>query len=443
MNGFPDVERIPYEGPDSKNPLAFRWYDESEVVEGRTMREHLRFSTVYWHTFRATGADPFGAPTLQRPWDDGSDSVDNARERVHVAFELMAKLGTPYYAFHDRDVAPEGASLRETNRNLDAVVEALKAEQERTGIRLLWGTANLFSHPRYVHGAATSCNADAFAFAAAQVKKCMEVTRELGGQNYVFWGGREGYQSLLNTDMKRELDHLGRFLHMAVDHADRIGFDGTLLVEPKPKEPTKHQYDSDAAACINFLRAYGLTERFKLNIETNHATLAGHEMAHELEYAAHQGLLGSMDANTGDLLLGWDTDQFPYQLLPDRAGHADPAQLRRDRPRRHQLRRQGAARKLRADRPVPRPRRRHGRVRARAEDRRGHPCRRGVAVVRPGALRELGLGHRRPHRVGRGGLRLTRVLHAGERRDRSQRQRPSGNAGASSQPLPVARIVAG
>ena len=208
-------------------------------------------------------------------------------------------------------MAPEGASLRETNRNLDAVVEALKAEQERTGIRLLWGTANLFSHPRYVHGAATSCNADAFAFAASQVKKCMEVTRELGGQNYVFWGGREGYQSLLNTDMKRELDHLGRFLHMAADHADRIGFDGTLLVEPKPKEPTKHQYDSDAAACINFLRAYGLTERCKLNIETNHATLAGHEMAHELEYAAHQGLLGSIDANTGDLLLGWDTDQFP------------------------------------------------------------------------------------------------------------------------------------
>ena len=311
MNGFPNVERIRYEGPDSKNPLAFRWYDETEVVEGRTMREQLRFSTVYWHTFRATGSDPFGAPTLQRPWDDGSDSVDNARDRVHVAFEFMEKLGTPYYAFHDRDVAPEGESLRETNRNLDAVVEALKEEQDRTGIRLLWGTANLFSHPRYVHGAATSCNADAFAFAASQVKKCMEVTHELDGQSYVFWGGREGYQTLLNTDMKRELDHLARFLHMAAHHADQIGFNGTLLLEPKPKEPTKHQYDSDAAACINFLRAYDLTDRYKLNIETNHATLAGHEMAHELEYAAHQGLLGSIDANTGDLLLGWDTDQFP------------------------------------------------------------------------------------------------------------------------------------
>ena len=311
MDRFPDMQPIRYEGPDSKNPLAFRWYDADRMVEGRPMREHLRFSTVYWHTFRATGADPFGAPTLQRPWDDGGDSVENARERVHAAFEFMAKLGTPWYAFHDRDVAPEGASLRQTNRNLDAVVEALKAEQERTGIRLLWGTANLFSHPRYVHGAATSCNADAFAFAAAQVKKCMEVTRELGGRNYVFWGGREGYQTLLNTDVKRELDHLGRFLRLAADHADRIGFDGGLLIEPKPKEPTKHQYDSDAAACINFLRAYGLTGRFKLNIETNHATLAGHEMAHELEYAAHQGLLGSIDANTGDLLLGWDTDQFP------------------------------------------------------------------------------------------------------------------------------------
>jgi xylose isomerase len=278
------------------------------------MAEHLRFSVVYWHTFRGTGSDPFGAATLLRPWDDGTPSLENAIRRVRVAFEFMEKLGVPFYAFHDRDVAPEGATLRESHANLDAVVKVLKEEQERTGIRLLWGTANLFSHPRYMHGAATSCNADAFAYAAAQVKKCLEVTKELGGANYVFWGGREGYQTLLNTDMKRELDHLARFLHMAVAYARNIGFTGQFLIEPKPKEPTKHQYDSDAAACLNFLRAYDLLPYFKLNIETNHATLAGHEMMHELEYAGMQGALGSIDANTGDLLLGWDTDQFPTNL---------------------------------------------------------------------------------------------------------------------------------
>jgi len=311
MPAFPEVPKIPYEGPDSKNPLAFRWYQEDEVVEGRTMREHLRFSVVYWHTFRGTGSDPFGAGTMVRPWEDGSDSVENACRRARVAFEFIEKLGAPFYAFHDRDVAPEGASLAESNKNLDAVVSVLAEEQQRTGVRLLWGTANMFSNPRFMHGAATSSNADAFAFAAAQVKKCLEVTLELGGENYVFWGGREGYQNLFNTDMRRELDHLGRFFQMAVEYADEIGFKGTFLIEPKPKEPTKHQYDSDAAACINFLRAYGLTDRFKLNIETNHATLAGHTMMHELDYAGHQGLLGSIDANTGDLMLGWDTDQFP------------------------------------------------------------------------------------------------------------------------------------
>jgi len=311
MTAFPEVKKIRYEGPTSKNPLAFRWYNEDEVLEGRTMKEHLRFSVVYWHTFRGTGSDPFGAGTMLRPWEDGSDSVANAINRARVAFEFIDKLGAPFYAFHDRDVAPEGASLAESHRNLDAVVKVLKEEQHRTGIKLLWGTANLFSHPRYMHGAATSCNADVFAYAAAQVKKCLEVTKELGGENYVFWGGREGYQNLFNTDMKRELDHLARFFHLAVDYAQEIGFHGTFLIEPKPKEPTKHQYDSDAAACINFLRAYGLTERFKLNIETNHATLAGHTMMHELDYAGHQGLLGSIDANTGDLMLGWDTDQFP------------------------------------------------------------------------------------------------------------------------------------
>jgi len=311
MSAFPEIERIRYEGPDSKKPLAFRHYDADEVIEGKTMKDHMRFSVVYWHTFRGTGSDPFGAATMQRPWDDGSESVENAINRVRAAFELIEKLGAPYYAFHDRDVAPEGATLAETNRNLDAVVDVLEQEQQRTGIKLLWGTANMFSHPRYLHGASTSCNADAFAFAASQVKKCLEVTQRLGGENYVFWGGREGYQNLYNTDLKREMDHMGAFMHMAVDYAREIGFTGQFLIEPKPKEPTKHQYDSDAAACINFLRAYELTDAFKLNIETNHATLAGHTMMHELDYAAMQGMLGSIDANTGDLLLGWDTDQFP------------------------------------------------------------------------------------------------------------------------------------
>ncbi len=314
MPAFPDVDKIRYEGPDSKNPLAFRWYNEDEVVEGKTMKEHLRFSVVYWHTFRGTGSDPFGAGTMLRPWDDGSESVENAVRRVRVAFEFIEKLGAPFYAFHDRDVAPEGATLAETNKNLDAVAAALREEQQRTGIQLLWGTANLFSNPRYMHGAGTSCNADAFAFAAAQVKKCLEVTKELGGVNYVFWGGREGYQNLYNTDMKRELDHFARFLHMAVDYAREIGFTGQFLIEPKPKEPTKHQYDSDAAACLNFLRAYDLLDHFKLNLETNHATLAGHTMMHELEYAGMQGALGSIDANRGDLMLGWDTDQFPTDI---------------------------------------------------------------------------------------------------------------------------------
>ena len=314
MAAFPEVEKIRYEGPDSKNPLAFRWYNEDEIVEGLTMKEHFRFSVVYWHSFRGNGSDPFGAATMQRPWDDGSETIENAIHRVHVAFEFMEKLGVPFYAFHDRDVAPEGNSLAETNDNFDAVAKVLKEEQDRTGIGLLWGTANLFSNPRYVHGASTSCNADAFAFAAAQVKKCLEVTKDLGGHGYTFWGGREGYQNLYNTDLKREIDHLGAFLNMAVDHARQIGFEGQFYIEPKPKEPTKHQYDSDAAACINFLRAYGLTDSFKLNLETNHATLAGHSMMHELEYAGMQGMLGSMDANTGDMLLGWDTDQFPTDI---------------------------------------------------------------------------------------------------------------------------------
>ena len=311
---FPGITKIRYEGPSTKNMLAFRHYDPDALVEGKTMRDHLRFAVSYWHTFRGTGSDPFGAPTMIRPWEKGGDTVEAAISRVAVAFEFMEKLGVGFYCFHDRDVAPEGKTLADSHKNLDAVAAALKAHQDKTGIKLLWGTANLFSNPRFVHGAATSCNAEVFAYAAAQVKKAMEVTHSLGGAGYVFWGGREGYQCLWNTDMKREVDHLARFMHMAVDYAKEIGFTGQFYFEPKPREPTKHQYDLDCATCINFLRAYGLEKHVKMNIETNHATLAGHEMQHELEYAGMQGYLGSIDANTGDTLVGWDTDQFPTNI---------------------------------------------------------------------------------------------------------------------------------
>ena len=314
MSAFPEVSKIAFEGPSSKNPFAFKHYNPDELVEGKSMRDHLRFSVVYWHTFRGTGADPFGAGTMLRPWDDGTNSIENAKRRVGVAFEFFEKLGVPFYAFHDRDVAPEGTSLAESNRNLDEIAKVLKEEQDRTGIRLLWGTACLFANPRFVHGAATSPNAEVFAYAAAQVKKAIEVTHQLGGAGYTFWGGREGYSNLWNTNMKRELDHLARFLHMAVEHKKSIGFEGQFYIEPKPKEPTRHQYDSDAAACLNFLREYDLLPHFKLNLESNHATLAGHTMQHECEVAVAAGALGSVDANAGDDLIGWDTDQFPTNL---------------------------------------------------------------------------------------------------------------------------------
>jgi xylose isomerase len=311
---FPGISKVQYEGPGSKNPLAFKHYNADELVEGKSMKDHLRFSVTYWHTIRGQLSDMFGSGTAVRPWEDGSNSMNMARTRVRVAFEFLEKLGAPFYAFHDRDVAPEGKNLRETNQNLEAIVKVLKEGQERTGVRLLWGTACLFAHPRFAHGAATSCNADVFAYAAAQVKTALEATHELNGAGYVFWGGREGYSTLLNTDLKRELDHLARFLHLAVDYKKEIGFKGQFYIEPKPKEPTKHQYDSDAAACLNFLRAYDLLGDLKLNIETNHATLAGHTMQHELEAAIAANALGSIDANTGDLLLGWDTDQFPTDV---------------------------------------------------------------------------------------------------------------------------------
>jgi xylose isomerase len=314
MAFFPEVSKVRYEGPDSKNPLAFRHYNPDEVVEGKPMRDHLRFAVCYWHTFRGTGSDPFGPGTMSRPWEDGTNSVEMAQKRVRVAFEFMEKLQAPFYCFHDRDVAPEGANLAETNKNLDAVVKVMQEEQQRTGIKLLWGTANLFSNPRFMHGASTSPNADVFAYSAAQVKKALEVTKELGGANYVFWGGREGYVTIWNTDLKRELDHFAKFLHMAVDYKKKIGFGGVFLIEPKPHEPTSHQYDFDCANSLAFLRTYGLDKDFKFNVETNHATLAKHSMGHELMYASANGMLGSIDANRGDPLLGWDTDQFPTDL---------------------------------------------------------------------------------------------------------------------------------
>ena len=311
---FPGVGRIVYEGPGSRHPLAFKHYNPDELVGGRSMREHLRFAAAYWHVMRNPLADPFGAGTALMPWDDGTDSVANAQQRVRVFFEFLEKTGIDFYCFHDRDVAPELGSLAASNKALDAVAETLGEEQARSGKKLLWGTACLFAHPRYAQGAATSPSLPVYAHAAAQVKKALEVTHRLGGSGYVFWGGREGYSTLWNTDMKRELDHLAAFLHLAVDHKKKIGFTGKFFIEPKPREPSTHQYDSDAAACLNFLREYGLLDEFELNIETNHATLAGHTMRHELTVAAAAGKLGSVDANRGDELIGWDTDQFPTNL---------------------------------------------------------------------------------------------------------------------------------
>jgi xylose isomerase len=307
---FAHIPPIAYEGPKSGNPLAFKHYNPGELIDGRSLKDHLRFSIAYWHSFRGVGSDPFGSGTIVRPWESGRDPLAVARMRLDAAFEFFVKIQAPFWCFHDRDIAPEGRSLAESNRNLDQLVAHAKALQKATGVKLLWGTANLFSNPRYMCGAATNPDAHVFAYAAAQVKKALEITQELGGENYVFWGGREGYETLLNTDLKREQEHLAAFMHLAVDHARAIGFKGQFLIEPKPKEPTKHQYDYDVAAGIAFLKTHGLDKHFKFNIETNHATLAGHTFQHEIEVAAAHGLLGSIDANTGDLLLGWDTDQF-------------------------------------------------------------------------------------------------------------------------------------
>ena len=311
---FPNITKLQYEGPTSKNQLAFRHYNPSEMVGDKTMAEHLRFAAAYWHVMRNELGDPFGAGTALMPWDDGSDSLQNALNRVPVFFEFLEKTGIDYYCFHDRDISPEGATLAETHSNLDRVVDELEKFQNETGKKLLWGTACLFAHPRYAQGAATSPSADVFAYSASNIKHALEATHRLGGEGYTFWGGREGYSTLLNTDMKRELDHLAALLHLAVDHAKKIGFTGQFYIEPKPREPSTHQYDSDSAACLNFLREYDLLDHFKLNLETNHATLAGHTMEHELEVAIGANALGSIDANRGDELIGWDTDQFPTDI---------------------------------------------------------------------------------------------------------------------------------
>jgi len=309
-----DCDKIGYEGPSSKNPFAFKHYDPTAVIGGKTMKEHLRFAAPYWHVMRNQLGDPFGAGTAVMPWDDGTDSTDNAVKRVDVFFEFLDKMGIDFYCWHDRDIAPELNDLAASNKALDTVVARLKEKQAETGVKLLWGTACLFAHPRYSQGGATTPDSSVYAYAAAQVKKALECTKELDGLGYTFWGGREGYSTLLNTNMKRELDHLAAFLHMAIEHADKIGFDGPFYIEPKPREPSTHQYDSDSAACLNFLREYGLMDRFKLNIETNHATLAGHTMEHELTVCTNANMLGSIDANQGDELIGWDTDQFPTDV---------------------------------------------------------------------------------------------------------------------------------
>jgi xylose isomerase len=312
---FRDITKsIPYEGKESKNPLAFKYFNQSQRVGNKTMAEHLRFSVAYWHTLRADGTDMFGSESMFRDWRKPSDPLDRARATMDAAFEFCQKLGVEYYCFHDRDIAPEGGTFAETCRNLEVMVEYAKKRQNETGIKLLWGTANLFGNPIFSQGAATSPNAHVMALAAAQVKNALDATKELGGENYVFWGGREGYETLLNTDLKKEQQQMARFFRMAVEYKRAIGFTGQLLIEPKPKEPTKHQYDSDAAATLNFLREYELLDDFKLNIEANHGTLAGHSFEHELAVASAAGKLGSVDANRGDMLLGWDTDQFPTDV---------------------------------------------------------------------------------------------------------------------------------
>ncbi len=315
---FEGIGKIKYEGPKSDNPMAFKYYDAAKKVAGKTMEEHFRFAIAYWHTFCGTGGDPFGPGTKEFPWLNNSDPYQQAKDKMDAAFEFITKIGAPYYCFHDFDLINEGDSLSESAKRLEFITDYAQEKQKASGVKLLWGTANLFSNPRYMNGGATNPDFDVVAYAGAQVKNALDATIKLGGENYVFWGGREGYMSLLNTNMKKELDHMARFLHMVKDYGRANGFKGNFFIEPKPMEPSKHQYDFDAATVIGFLREYDLMDDFKLNLEVNHATLAQHTMQHEMAVAANAGVLGSMDANRGDYQNGWDTDQFPnnpYELV--------------------------------------------------------------------------------------------------------------------------------
>ena len=312
---FKDIDKIKFEGRESDNPLAFKWYDENRIVAGKSLKDHFKFAMAYWHTLCNKGGDPFGAPTESFLWDNHENVIARAKDKMDAGFEFMSKLGLPYYCFHDVDVVDEAPSLAEFEKRLQTMVEYAKQKQQETGIKLLWGTSNLFSNPRYMNGAATNPNFDVVAYAGGQAKIALDATIALGGENYVFWGGREGYMSLLNTDMKRETEHMAKFLHMCKDYARSQGFKGNFFLEPKPMEPMKHQYDFDAATCVGFINKYGLQNDFKLNIEVNHATLAGHTFEHELQVAANAGLLGSIDANRGDYQNGWDTDQFPIDVF--------------------------------------------------------------------------------------------------------------------------------
>ena len=308
---FHNIPEIKFEGKDSDNPLCFKHYNEEQKILGKTMKEHLRFATCYWHTFTWPGLDPFGGPTLERPWMGSGDPLKMAEKKLYAAFDFFSKIKTPFFCFHDRDVAPEGINYLETKKNLDHIIKIMEQKMKETGVQLLWGTANSFSHKRYMSGASTNPDPEVFAYIAAQVKDCMDVTQHLNGQNYVLWGGREGYETILNTNMKKELDNLARFLELVVEYKHKIGFKGQILLEPKPHEPTKHQYDFDSASCLALLRKIGLEKEIKLNIEVNHATLSGHNFEHEIAYAITNNTLGSIDINRGDTLLGWDTDQFP------------------------------------------------------------------------------------------------------------------------------------
>jgi len=313
MKYFEGIEKVKYEGADSKNPLAYHYFDADKVVLGKPMKEHLKFAIAYWHTMGQEGADPFGVGTAKRNWY-GEDPMQTAKNKVEAFFEILELLGVEYFCFHDVDIAPEGDSLEEFLSNLDEITDFIKEKMDQTGIKLLWNTANMFSHPRYLNGAATTNNVDVYAYAAAQVKKGLDISKKLGGENYVFWGGREGYEELFNTDYKLEQDNLAKFYHMAIDYAEKIGHEVQFLIEPKPREPMRHQYDYDAATALFFINKYGLQDKFKLNLEANHATLAGHTFEHELRVARSENALGSIDANHGEEQLGWDTDEFPFDL---------------------------------------------------------------------------------------------------------------------------------